>query len=74
MIKSHDDIKINLSSLLVLSLQSVCHEISIAHEDFVAMSAGISGFYRGIRLRINITLWVRMIMKTVEAVGIIVDQ
>ena len=55
-------------------VQSVCHEISIAHKDFVAMSAGISGFYRGIALRINITLWVRMIINEVEPLEIIFDQ
>ena len=34
--------------LCVVFVQSVCHEISIAGEGFVAILAGISGFYEGI--------------------------
>ena len=39
-------VMLSMAISIMKFVQSVCHEISMAHEDFVAMSAGISGFYR----------------------------
>ena len=48
MVNKMTTIMLFMAISIMVFVQSICHKLSIAQEDFVAMSAGISGFYRGI--------------------------